>query len=563
VNDIDAVCHRAEQLADVGRYAQAETIVRTALGQAPDNAELLTMLGYLLRLRERYLDALAACDAAVALAPDRGAAHAQRAWILLDIHRTAEAITAATEAVRIDPHLADRHLTLAEALSADNRVDQAREAAREALRLAPRSASAWATLAEIERFAGNPEAAGEATRQALAIDASSTRGRRMLAMLDADRGVVRRSMRTLAQIARDRPADPDLISLLWPIRRVVVAPRWWLPGAAAVVAAGGLVTAALGHRAAAAETAARVTAALTCAITVGFVLRALVPAGRLPWQALRLSPPLVRRCLSTGLAVIAVTSGLLGGYAAGGPLALPILAVAAAPMLWTCMMGEMLGHGLNDAGARVFLLGWRAQVRDVLRDLRQWPAQTRRDLHAAWHETDADERDRKQRKAALRQPLAVYRSRLRNTVLCAAFGLVTVLATDAAAASRPSTGTTIGLGLFALLMFYLCVRMAVMKAIATPEGLILNGPLWTAIVRWNRVAKVVEDDTANNLSLIPVRAPVLLLTDGRRFKVRQAGAYDLHPRSVNHDTNTWTNHIATELDAIRLTYSSRPDTPLR
>jgi tetratricopeptide (TPR) repeat protein len=82
VNDIDAACQCAGHLADVGRYAAAEKLVRTALGQAPEDAELLTTLGYLLRMQERYLDALAACDAAVAVAPDWGAAHAQRAWIL-------------------------------------------------------------------------------------------------------------------------------------------------------------------------------------------------------------------------------------------------------------------------------------------------------------------------------------------------------------------------------------------------------------------------------------------------------------------------------------------------
>ena len=280
MNDIDAAWQRAEDLAEVGRYADAETIVRTTLGQAPDNAELLTMLGYLLRLQQRYLDALAACDAAVAVAPDRGDAHAQRAWILIGIHRTAEAVRAATEAVRLDPHQADRHLALAQALSDDDRLDDARETAREALRLVPRSASALLTLADIERLAGNRDTAGAVTRQALAIDPTSTRGRRMLAMLDADRAIVRRSMRMLAEIAHDRPVDPDLMALLWPIRRAVVAPRWWLPAAAALVAAAGLVTAVLGLPAA----VARVAAVLTCTVTVGFVLRTLVPAGRLPWQ---------------------------------------------------------------------------------------------------------------------------------------------------------------------------------------------------------------------------------------------------------------------------------------
>jgi hypothetical protein len=53
-------------------------------------------------------------------------------------------------------------------------------------------------------------------------------------------------------------------------------------------------------------------------------------------------------------------------------------------------------------------------------------------------------------------------------------------------------------------------------------------------VRWVRVAKVVGDDTDSNRGLIPVRAPVLLLTDGRRFKVMQAAVYDLSARSIRH-----------------------------
>ena len=550
MNLVDAARRRAHLLADVGRYAEAERIVHTALSQAPDSAELLTLLGYLLRRQDRHLDALAACDAAVAAAPDHGDAHAQRAWALIGIHRTAEAIPAATEAVRLGPHSADRYLALAEALSQADRFDDAREAAREALRLAPGSGSALLTLAEIERHAGNLEAAGVAVGQALAIDPTSTRGRHVLAMLDADRGVVRRSMRTLAGIAQDRPADPDLVSLVWPIRRVVVAPRWWLPGAAALIAAVGLPSGAAG----------RVAAVLTCAVTVGFVLRTLVAAGVVPWRALRLSPPLVRRWLGAGLVTVAVVLGLLGGYAAGGPVALALLAVAGGPVLWLCMLGEIVGHGLSDAGGRVFLQAWRVQLRDVFREVRQWPADTRRQLHEAWHAGDEQERERKQRAAALRQPLAVYRNRVRDTVLSAAFGLLTVLAAVVAVAGRPSTGTTVGFGLVALLMLYTCLRVAVMRAEATPQGLMLYGPLWTAILRWERVAAVVTGDAHTTVTLIPVRAPVLILTDGRRFTVRQAAAYKLRARTVGHHSHTWVDEVAADLEVIRLAYRPQPQT---
>jgi hypothetical protein len=328
----------------------------------------------------------------------------------------------------------------------------------------------------------------------------------------------------------------------------VVAPRWWLPGAAAVVAAAGLVSGVAG----------RVAAALACAVTVGFVLRTLVPAEVVPWRAVRLSPPLVRRWLGLGLATIVVALGLLGGYAAGGPVMLPMLAVAAGPVLWLCMLGEIVGHGLNDAGGRLFLQDWRVQVRDVLDELRQWPADTRRTLHEAWHAGDDQERERQQRAAALRQPLAVYRNRQRNTVLCVAFGLLAVLAGSVAVAGRPSTGTTVGFGLVALLMLYACLRVAVMRAVPTPQGLMLYGPLWTAVLRWDRVAMVVAGDAHTTVSLIPVRAPVLILTDGRRFTVRQAAAYDLRTGSARPDAHTWVDDVAAELEVIRLAYRPQP-----
>jgi hypothetical protein len=106
--------------------------------------------------------------------------------------------------------------------------------------------------------------------------------------------------------------------LVWPIRHSVVAPRWWLPGAAAIAAGTALVAANVDpHTATVIGVAARVAAGLASAGAVGFVLRLLVPAGRLPWQALGLSPPLVRRSLGVGLATVAMAVGLLGGYAAG------------------------------------------------------------------------------------------------------------------------------------------------------------------------------------------------------------------------------------------------------
>ena len=109
-------------------------------------------------------------------------------------------------------------------------------------------------------------------------------------------------------------------------------------------------------------------------------------------------------------------------------------------------------------------------------------------------------------------------------------------------------------------MLYASIGLAVMRAVAPPQGLTLYGPLWTAGLRWERVAMVVTGDVRHTVGLIPVRAPVLVLTDGRRFTVRQAAAYNLRARSARHDTHTWVDEIAAELEIIRLAYSPRPQT---
>lgn len=93
---------------------------------------------------------------------------------------------------------------------------------------------------------------------------------------------------------------------------------------------------------------------------------------------------------------------------------------------------------------------------------------------------------------------------------------------------------------------------------APRPGLMLYGPLWTAILRWERVATVVTGDAHTTVSLIPVRAPVLILPDGRRFTVRQAAAYHLGPRTVRHHSQIWVDEVAAELEVIRLAYRSQP-----
>ncbi|MFI7601658.1 tetratricopeptide repeat protein [Actinoplanes sp. NPDC049681] len=330
---------RARHLAELGRHADAEAELRAALAAEPGDADLLTLLGYVLRRHHDYEAALEACDAAIAADARLADAHAERAESLMALIRDADAIAAAGEAARLAPYEPAGHLVLARALASAGRHDEARTAARHGLSLAPQSVDALLTVAGVERGAGRRKEAEQAARQALAIDPASPYGRWLMAMLDAERLHVGRSMRALHDVARDDPARPDVISMTWPVRSLLSALRRWLAAAVLLVAAA--APAATWWRPAAG--ASRVLAALFAAVVAGFGLRVLLPAGRLPWRCLRLVPRRLRRATLGGTATVAVMVALLTAYAMTGLWWLPILALAAVPALVALGAAERAG----------------------------------------------------------------------------------------------------------------------------------------------------------------------------------------------------------------------------
>jgi len=365
--------YRAHRLAEVGRYAEAERVVRDGLAREPASARLLSVLALVLRLRRDYPGALAAADSAITADPGLADGHAERAEILIALLRAPEAVAAAQEAVRLQPFRASGHLVLARAFSAARRRDEARAAAGHGLRLQPSSVEALLTVAEVERESGNREAATAAARAALAIEPENSYGRWMIAMIDAERLRVRRSMRGLRDVARDNPASPDLVAMTWPIRGVLGGLRRGLAVGAGLVC----VLLIAGHWWSPAAGFGRIVAAVLAAVLAGFAVRVLLPAGRLPWRCLALLPALMRRATVAGLVTGAVAVALLVGHAAAGWGFLAVLALALAPVLWAYSMIEALGFGWDDPGARQAL-------RSLGDEFRDWWVTTKRDLRDAW-----------------------------------------------------------------------------------------------------------------------------------------------------------------------------------
>jgi tetratricopeptide (TPR) repeat protein len=365
---------RAHRLAEVGRYAEAEDVVRAGLAAAPGDGTLLVLLASVRRARRDYAGALAAADTAVASAPHLAGAHAERAECLILLIRGRDAVAAAGEAVRLDPLDPSGHLVLARALAAVNDHDRARAAAAHGLALAPGSVEGLLTVAGVEREAGNRDAATAAARAALAVAPDHPYGRWLIAMLDAERLRVRRSMRALREVARDDPARPDVISMTWPIRGVLSGLRRGLAIGAVLIC----LLAAAGHWWwPPAGTFARIVAAVLAAVLTGFAARVLLPAGRLPWRCLRLLPPMMRRADVAGLAVAVVATVLLITYAVTGWWPFAVLALAAAPVMAAAGFLELLGAGMDDPGVRLALRGLRHELAD-------WWRTTREELRDAW-----------------------------------------------------------------------------------------------------------------------------------------------------------------------------------
>jgi tetratricopeptide (TPR) repeat protein len=367
----------AQRLAHVGRYEDAERMVRAGLATAPGHGPLLTLLASVLRMRREYAGALDAADRAVVAAPGLADAHLERAENLIALIRTKDAVAAAEEAVRLDPLSPAGHLVLARALAAADDLDRAREVAAQGLALDPQSVEGLLTVAEVERDAGHRVQAAAAARAALALDPGNAYGRWLIAMLDAEKLRVRRSMRALREVARDSPARPDVIAMTWPIRGVLSGLRRGLAVGAGLVCAMLLVSTWWPPT----GTFARILAGVFAAVMVGFAVRVLLPAGRLPWRCLRLVPRLTRRATTAGLTAAGVAVALLIGHAVTGWWLLPVLALAIAPVLWGLGFLELLGAGLDDPGISHAL-------RDLAAEFRDWWRTTKKELRDAW----ADER---------------------------------------------------------------------------------------------------------------------------------------------------------------------------
>lgn len=147
----------------------------------------------------------------------------------------------------------------------------------------------------------------------------------------------------------------------------------------------------------------------------------------------------------------------------------------------------------------------------------------------------------------------VFRARFRIVLLTLAF--LTGAAVFVVAAALPDTppGYRVAYGFVALIFGAVAVRCARMRVVATTEGLRMHGPLHNQTVRWADMTRIVGSDTETDGRVLPVRAPVIVMADGRKIKVRPISSYAVFPPA----DGTYADRTAARLEEYRVAHAVR------
>jgi tetratricopeptide (TPR) repeat protein len=361
----------ARHLAEIGRYADAERELRAALATAPDDVDVMTMLVFVLRQQQHYVDAMAMSDATFAAAPESPEVLRQRAHTQLKLLDTKDALETVHVLLRVDTADERNYRLLSDALGDDGDFAGARDAALRALAMRPDQADSLMYLAYAQWGLDDKAQAKDTAHRALRLEPNHRWAREFLAHTEVKQRRVRRSLRELSALARE---DPEVggAALLWPIESVLIRTRRYLVPAVVLVTIGALTTPLI---------IPRLLAAVAALGVAAYAARLLAPAGRLPWRALRAKPRSERLVLRLGVAVVVAEVLLLASYTWNVRLVVALVA-----------LGLGLGHLAASCGYTLLSAAHDAEFRERLRpivaELRTFPAQVRQAFRDGFAETD-------------------------------------------------------------------------------------------------------------------------------------------------------------------------------
>ncbi len=166
-----------------GKTQEAEQACRQAIGQFPDDINMLGLLGAVLIKQRKMEDAELYLRKTIALAPTFAKPHEDLGGLLLGTNRAEEAIEILSRACRLDPQLASAHFSLGKALAQCGRGKEADEAFEKSFKLSP-TRDALARASQLHQQ-GKFEEAEKIYRQVLSQEPNNVDALRMLAMIAA------------------------------------------------------------------------------------------------------------------------------------------------------------------------------------------------------------------------------------------------------------------------------------------------------------------------------------------------------------------------------------------
>jgi len=140
---------KAVQLQQDGALNEAEQLYRQILETAPDNANVLNMLGLIAQSRGMHQEAAAYFYRAAEKAPQHFPIFFNLAISLGALNRHLEAIEALQKVIKLKPDLPEAHYSLGNIYWQQNRISEAKAAFQKALEINPDYLSARTNLAEI------------------------------------------------------------------------------------------------------------------------------------------------------------------------------------------------------------------------------------------------------------------------------------------------------------------------------------------------------------------------------------------------------------------------------
>jgi protein O-GlcNAc transferase len=168
-DDAEVLSHLGAVLKDLGRLHDAIRSLRRALEIDPDQAATHNCMGAVLRQLGQLDDAAISYRSALAIKPDYAEAHSNLGSVLKALGRLDEAVVCYRQALAISPEFAEAHNNLAVALRTLGQIDEAVLSYRRALEIKPDYAVAHNNLGAALKARGSHQEALLSLQRALVI----------------------------------------------------------------------------------------------------------------------------------------------------------------------------------------------------------------------------------------------------------------------------------------------------------------------------------------------------------------------------------------------------------